>query len=32
VNYDPTGAAVGKDVKIELDLDANQVDAAAPGK
>jgi polyisoprenoid-binding protein YceI len=32
VNYDPTGAAVGKDVKIELDLEANQVDAAAPGK
>jgi polyisoprenoid-binding protein YceI len=28
VNYDPTGTTVSKDVKIDLDLEANQVDAA----
>jgi polyisoprenoid-binding protein YceI len=32
VNFDPTGTTVGKDVKIELDLEANLVDAAAPTK
>lgn len=32
VNYDTTGATVSKDVKIDLDLEANQVDAAAPAQ
>jgi len=29
VKWDPTGATVSKDVKIDLDLEASQVDAAA---
>ncbi len=29
VNYDPSGATVSKEVKIDLDLEANQVDAGA---
>lgn len=32
VKYDPTGATVGKDVKIDLDLEANQVEAAPAQK
>lgn len=33
VNYDPTGTTVSKDVKIDLDLEANKVDATgAPAK
>ena len=32
VTYDPTGTTVSKDVKIDLDLEANQVDSAPATK
>lgn len=32
IKYDPSGTTVSKEVKIDLDLEANQVDASAPAK